>query len=124
MITGRYQFQNTESPVLSFSALLANDGTRDVRFEQALRDECYPGRRISMRHPDISCDPLLEAQGPKALYPQYLTVRVCRLMNMNFGESTFLRTRLRRPSSVNKTLLGGIMVVVERLAPLDLKGSE
>jgi hypothetical protein len=93
MITGRYQFQNTESPVLSFSALLANDGTRDVRFEQALRDECYPGRRISMRHPDISCDPLLEAQGPKALYPQYLAVRVCRLLNMNFGESAFYALR-------------------------------
>src|SRR5215213_10092972 len=71
-----------------------------------------------------SCDHLLDARWPKALYPQYLTVRVCRLLNMNFGESTFLRTRLRRPSSVNKTLLGGITVVVERLAPLDLKGSE
>ena len=31
MITGRCQFQNTKSPVLNFSALLANDGARDVR---------------------------------------------------------------------------------------------
>jgi hypothetical protein len=37
MITGRYEFQNTRSPVMNFSALLANDGARDVRFERALR---------------------------------------------------------------------------------------
>jgi hypothetical protein len=32
----RYQFQNTKSPELIFSALLADDGARDVRFERVL----------------------------------------------------------------------------------------
>src|SRR5215208_2340141 len=34
------------------------------------------------------------------------------------------RTRVNRPSSVHLTSLDGIMLVVERLAPLGLKGSE
>ena len=32
----RYQFQNTKSPELIFSALVGDDGTRNVRFERAL----------------------------------------------------------------------------------------
>jgi len=38
-----------------------------------------------------SCDHLLDTEGPKALYPRYLTVRVCKLLNMNFGEFTFFQ---------------------------------
>jgi hypothetical protein len=38
-----------------------------------------------------SCDHLLDTEGPKALYPRYLTVRVCRLLNMTFGEFTFFQ---------------------------------
>ncbi len=33
----RYQLQTTKSPELIFSALLGDDGARDVRFERALR---------------------------------------------------------------------------------------
>src|SRR5215208_4576957 len=36
-----------------------------------------------------SCDHLLDARWPKALCPQNLTVRVCRVLNMNFGEFPF-----------------------------------
>ena len=32
----RYQFQNTKSPELIFSALLADDGAGNVRFERVL----------------------------------------------------------------------------------------
>ena len=33
----RYESQTTKSPVLIFSALVSDDGARDVRFKQALR---------------------------------------------------------------------------------------
>ena len=32
----RYEFQTTKSPELIFSALLRNDGARNVRFERVL----------------------------------------------------------------------------------------
>jgi hypothetical protein len=37
LFAGRYQLQTTKSPELIFSALLGDDGARDVRFERALR---------------------------------------------------------------------------------------
>jgi hypothetical protein len=52
-IVPRYESQNTKSPELIFSALLGNDGTRDIRFELALCTQCYPRSRRSMWHPDI-----------------------------------------------------------------------
>jgi hypothetical protein len=36
LFLARYQFQNTKAPELIFSALLGNDGARDVHFDRAL----------------------------------------------------------------------------------------
>src|SRR5215208_567389 len=45
-----------------------------------------------------ACDHLLDAQGPKALYPQYQTVHGCRLLNMNFYEKALFVKPTWRPA--------------------------
>jgi hypothetical protein len=49
----RYESQGTISLELIFSALVDEDGARNMRFERALRTQCYPGSRIDIRLQNI-----------------------------------------------------------------------